>query len=274
MTRSSPHRPVTLTGLPTDCNSSYLRGPAQAPAAIRAVLHSGMGNSCASDGTDVSRPDVLRDAGDVPLQEDEGDFERIAQAAQAAFARGGALFLGGDHFVTWPVIEGMARAGLKPPHLVHIDAHPDLYPEFDGNRHSHASPMARLCEAGRLGSLTQIGIRASNAVQQAQIERYGVRVFAPQDLPRALQALPGGPTYVSLDLDGLDPAFAPGVSHHEPGGLSVREVLALIAALPGPVVGADIVELNPARDINGMTAAVAVKLLKELTARIHAGRGC
>ena len=263
-------RPVTLTGLPTDCNSSFLRGPAAAPAAIRAVLKSAMGNPCASTGMDISSPDVLIDTGDAPLQENGGDFERIAAAAQAAFAKGGAVFLGGDHFVTWPVIEGLVRTGHAPPHLVHIDAHPDLYPDFDGNRNSHASPMARLCEAGRLKSLTQIGIRTINAQQRAQIERYDVRVFAPDALPLAKADLPCSSTYVSIDLDGLDPAFAPGVSHHEPGGLSVREVLAIIAALPGPLIGADIVELNPARDINAMTAAVAVILLKELTARIYA----
>ncbi len=270
MTSFAKLRPVTLTGLPTDCNSSYLRGPAAAPAAIRAVLRSGMGNTCASNGVDISSPGVLEDAGNAPLQEDAGDFERIVQASKAAFTKGGAVFLGGDHFVTWPVIEGMARAGFATPHLVHIDAHPDLYSDFEGNRYSHASPMARLCEAGRLQSLTQIGIRAINGVQRTQIERYGVRVFAPADMPLAAHDLPAGPVYVSIDLDGLDPAFAPGVSHHEPGGLSVREVLAIIATLPGPLLGADIVELNPSRDINAMTAAVAVKLLKELTARIYA----
>ena len=73
-----------------------------------------------------------------------------------------------------------------------------------------------------------------------------------------------GPTYVSIDLDGLDPSVAPGVSHHEPGGLTFREVLDIIDALSGPIVGADIVELNPSRDLVDMTAMVGAKLLKEL----------
>ncbi|MDO9489294.1 MAG: arginase family protein, partial [Sphingomonadaceae bacterium] len=76
--------------------------------------------------------------------------------------------------------------------------------------------------------------------------------------------LPTGPVYVSIDLDGLDPAYAPGVSHHEPGGLSTRQVLDAIHALEGPVIGGDIVELNPVRDINGMTAMVAAKFVREL----------
>ena len=72
-----------------------------------------------------------------------------------------------------------------------------------------------------------------------------------------------------MDLDALDPAFAPGVSHHEPGGLSVRDILSVLHRIEGPIVGADVVELNPARDVNGMTATVAAKLVKELAALAH-----
>ncbi len=263
-------RPVKLIGLPTDRNSSHIRGPAKAPSAIRKVLMSGMSNLCAENGTDLENPDVFVDGGDVDLCEDAGDFAKITTASALAFKNGAAVFLGGDHFVTWPIIEGLVSARIELPHLVHIDAHPDLYPDFEGNPESHASPMARLNENGRLRSLTQIGIRTVNDVQQKQIDRYGVKVIAPSELSNLADMLPTGPTYISIDLDGLDPAFAPGVSHHEPGGLAVREVLDIIGRLPGPIIGADIVELNPSRDINEMTAAVAVKLLKELAARIHA----
>jgi arginase len=77
-----------------------------------------------------------------------------------------------------------------------------------------------------------------------------------------------GPIYVSLDVDGIDPAFAPGVSHREPGGLSVRDVLSIIQTLPGPLVGADVVEFNTDRDLDGMTATVCAKIVKELAARM------
>ncbi len=83
--------------------------------------------------------------------------------------------------------------------------------------------------------------------------------------------MPAGPVYVTLDLDGLDPAFAPGVSHREPGGLSVRDVLDTVAAIPGTVVGADGVELTPDRDVDGLTAAVAAKFAREFVARMSAG---
>lgn len=259
---------VTLLGLPTDCNSSHLRGPAHAPAAIRTLMSGGMSNLCAENGTDLADPTVFKDAGDVAITETKDDFETIAKASQAAFENGPAVFLGGDHFVTWPVIEGLVRAHNARPHLVHIDAHPDLYPDFEDNPHSHASPMARLFENDRLASLTQIGIRTINPVQQTQIDKYGVKVITPSNLRDLRSVLPKGPTYLTIDLDGLDPAYAPGVSHHEPGGLSVRDVINIIADLPGPLIGGDIVELNPKRDLNDMTAAVAFKLLKEMVSRI------
>jgi arginase family enzyme len=77
-----------------------------------------------------------------------------------------------------------------------------------------------------------------------------------------------GNVYLSIDLDAIDPAFAPGVSHREPGGLTVREVVSVIQSIPGPIIGADVVELNPSRDINDLTAFVAAKLVKEIAARM------
>jgi agmatinase len=257
---------ITLIGLPTDRNSSYMRGPAQAPAAIRALMSCDMGHMTAEDGADVGL--LLDDRGDLALNEDEADHAVIAAAAADELARGPALFLGGDHFVTWPILEGL-HAIRRPVHIVHFDAHSDCYPHYGGNRASHASPFARIMEAGLAASLTQIGVRTVNAVQQAQIDRFGIAVFGPDDLDAARVALPSGDVYVSFDLDGLDPAFAPGVSHHEPGGLTVRQALSLIRDIPGRVIGADVVEYNPARDLNRMTAAVAAKLVKELAARMH-----
>jgi arginase family enzyme len=109
-----------------------------------------------------------------------------------------------------------------------------------------------------------VGVRTTNAVQQGQIERFRVRVTPPDAASLAQATFLEGPTYVSLDIDALDPAFAPGVSHHEPGGLSTRDVLAVLRQIEAPLVGADIVEYNPSRDINGVTAVLAAKLVKEV----------
>jgi len=114
--------------------------------------------------------------------------------------------------------------------------------------------------------LVQVGICTLNDHQRQQAERFGVEIIAMNDLDLTKASKFEGPLYISIDLDGLDPAYAPGVSHHEPGGLTVRQVIELLQRIDVPIVGADIVEYNPDRDLNNMTAAVAVKLLKELAA--------
>jgi arginase family enzyme len=122
-------------------------------------------------------------------------------------------------------------------------------------------------EGGLVQRLVQVGIRTLNPHQREQARRFGVGVLEMKDWRGELPALEG-PLYLSLDLDVLDPAFAPGVSHHEPGGLSVREVLRIPQGLEVSLVGADIVELNPFRDVAGVTAKVATKLYKELVAQM------
>lgn len=263
---------VTLLGLPTDINSSHRRGPAKGPAAARAQLNCDAYGLTAECGVDLADPAVFRDAGDLALTESPADLDLIADGVARIMRHGAGLFVGGDHFVTWPILEGLRRTGRPPPQILHIDAHPDLYPTFDDNPRSHASPFARILENGLCAGLTQVGIRATNTIHHGQSARYGVKVFSARQVARALADLPAGPVYISIDLDGLDPAFAPGVSHQEPGGLTVREVLNLIDQVPGPVIGADIVELNPDCDLGQMTANLAAKLIKELAGRMAGDR--
>jgi agmatinase len=255
---------VRLIGLPTDCNSSFLRGAAQAPGLVRAQLFSAHSNLATERGGAIGSDIFLNDIGDLPLREGPGDDALITAAVAAALAAGEApLLLGGDHAVTYPVLVAIA-AHHGPVDILHFDAHPDLYDDFEGNRRSHASPFARIMEAGLARRLVQVGIRTLNDHCQAQATRFGVEIVPMRDFSAALVPKLAGPVYVSLDLDGLDPAFAPGVSHHEPGGLSVRDILDVLAAIDAPVIGADIVEYNPCRDINAMTAVVAAKFVKEL----------
>ena len=116
------------------------------------------------------------------------------------------------------------------------------------------------------GRLIQVGVRTLNAHQRSQASKFGVEILGAERwrdvLPLLLRVR--GSVYVSLDLDVLDPAYAPGVSHPEPGGLSVREVLDVLAAIKVPVIGADIVEYNPQNDIRDLTGRVAAKFVKEL----------
>lgn len=265
----SPPAKAALLGAPHDANSSFLRGPALAPARIRETFHNGSSNMTTERGVVLDKGGWI-DAGDVAVPPQPGDAPAITAAVSALREQGlRVLVLGGDHSITYPVIRATA-AHRDPFTILHIDAHPDLYDELDGNRYSHACPFARIMEAGLAARLVQVGIRTLNAHQQAQAERFGVEMIDMAAWGRGERPAIDGPVYISLDLDGLDPAFAPGVSHHEPGGLTSREVLDLIHALPGPIIGADIVEYNPTRDVSGMTAAVAVKFVKELLGRMLA----
>ncbi len=261
---------VTLLGIPNDENSSFLRGAAGAPPAIRRALHSPSSNLSTESGLDLgdelSSPQArLCDAGDLP----EGvPFARIEEAVSELLERGErVLSLGGDHAIAYPILRAYGRR-FPRLNVLQLDAHPDLYDELDGDRLSHACPFARVMEDGLAGRLVQAGIRTLNPHQRRQAARFGVEILEMKDWPGAAPFDFDRPLYLSLDLDVLDPAFAPGVSHHEPGGLSVREVIALIQSLEAPLVGADVVELNPARDPSGVTAMVAAKLVKELAARM------
>lgn len=255
-----------VLGVPWDGGSSYLRGPGRAPARIREQLRSPAGNLCAESGRDLADEPRFHLLGDLRLDPAAAAMARIEAGAAAVLERGARLLcLGGDHSLTAPLVRACARhhAGLQ---LLQVDAHPDLYDEFAGDRDSHACPMARIMEEGLVGRLVQLGIRTMTPHQRAQAERFGTRVVEMRSRPlgRPWEIELGGPLYVSIDLDGLDPAFAPGVSHPEPGGLGIRELIAVVQGLAGPLVAADIVELNPLRDTQGLTAAVAAKLVKEL----------
>ena len=257
---------IRLIGLPTDSHSSFLRGPARAPAAIRAALASDHANSASESGLELGTDIIIDDAGDLPLNEDDGDFGLIRAAArEAANSNAVPIFLGGDHMVTYPIVAGLAQQ-LGPVGILHFDAHPDLYDDFEGDPLSHASPFARIMEHGLAARLVQVGIRTMNRHCREQVERFGVDVIEMRDFAVDRVSIPDGPLYISIDMDALDPAFAPGVSHHEPGGLSVRDIISVLHRVRQPIVGADLVEYNPDRDINGMTAVVAAKLVKELAA--------
>lgn len=262
---------VRLIGLPTDSHSSFVRGPAGAPRAIRDALWSDHSNSAAENGLELGHDILVEDIGDLALDETVGDVERIRAAAEQASREDvAAVFLGGDHMVTNPIVAGICAA-RGPVNILHFDAHPDLYEDYEGDPLSHASPFARIMERGDAGRLVQVGIRTANQHCRAQAEKYGVETVEMRDFDADAVPIPEAPLYISIDLDALDPAFAPGVSHHEPGGLSVRDVLSVLRRVRGPIVGADVVELNPTRDVNGMTAVVAAKFVKELAAL--AGRG-
>ena len=252
---------IILQGIAYDDKSSFMKGPALAPPAIRSQYHSDAFNFYAENGLEIS-PERLEDKGDfIPSQ--YNDIEHITSSNLNDKLP--IITLGGDHSITYPVARAIhAKHGKL--NLLHIDAHADLYEEFEGDRFSHACPFARILEDGLVNQLVQVGIRTMTDNQQQVADRYGVKVIPMRSF--SIDRIPEfeGPVYISLDLDGLDPAFAPGVSHHEPGGFSTRQVLDIIQSIKAPVIGADIVEYNPKRDLNECTAVLCAKFLKEIGA--------
>lgn len=258
----------TVLGIPFDAQSSYLRGAAEAPPKIREAIRCDASNTWSETGVDLGVPGAYADAGDLELGSKTDAFAAIETSVYALLEQGKRpVSLGGDHSITYPIVKAF---GGKYPLLTifHFDAHPDLYDEFEGNRFSHACPFARIMEAGLATRLVQIGIRTMTGHQRQQAERFGVEVLEMRALPAYQKLKASAPIYVTFDMDVLDPAFAPGISHREPGGMSVREAIAHLHAIEGEIVGADIVEYNPVQDISGITATVAAKILREILGKM------
>lgn len=254
---------IIIQGFPYDDKSSFQKGANLAPPLIRKFLHSESSNTFAENGIDVSQS-VIVDKGDFEIA-DYLDIELITQKHLKQCHK--ILSLGGDHSITFPIIKAFGQFYPKID-ILHIDAHADLYHEFEGDPYSHACPFARIMENKLADRLIQIGIRTLNTHQKEQSEKFRTEIFEMKDFNQF--ALPEfkNPVYVSLDMDGFDPAFAPGVSHQEPGGLSSRDVINIIHQIDSPVIGADIVEYNPSRDVQGITGILAAKMSKELLAKM------
>jgi agmatinase len=263
---AKPGTPVIL-GVPFDANSSWLRGAAGAPPIIRVALDSISSNLWTETGVDLGAEGAYCDAGDLKFTFEE-PFAAIETKVGELLDRSlRPVCLGGDHSITLPIMRTFGKhvRGLT---ILHFDAHPDLYDELEGNRLSHACPFARIMEEGAAKRLIQIGIRTMTGHQREQAQKFGVEVIEMRQLPVLDRMKVDGPIYISFDLDALDPAFAPGISHREPGGMSTREAIAHIHAITGKIAGADIVEFNPAQDTTQITATVAEKLMKEILGKM------
>jgi len=220
------------------------------------------------------------DGGDVPftrLYELEAAHEDIERFI-SSFKREGVLTLavGGDHSVTLPVLRGLVTDG--PVGLIHIDAHTDTWDEFMGSRYSHGAPFRRAVEEELIDPrrTIQIGIRgAQNSTEGWDYSlSTGMRVVPMDEVSRvgvesvgqeAMQIVGTGPTYLSFDIDSIDPAFAPGTGTPEIGGLTSLESLALLRSLRGvQLMGADVVEVAPPFDPTGVTSLTAATIVYEL----------
>ncbi len=277
---------VALLGIPFDGGSSYRPGSRFAPREIR--QHSSLIRPY-NPALQVSPFEVLRvaDVGDVDVNPIgiEDTFTRVEYAVGALHdAKVIPLCVGGDHSLSLPLLRAVVRRH-GPVGMVHIDSHQDMWEEYFGNKYFHGTPFRRAVEEGLLDTkrVVQIGIRGP-VYAEADFDfarRHGIRwVTAPQLAHEGfkwaidqLRVVHGGPVYLSFDIDGVDPAFAPGTGTPEVGGLTSREALELVRSLVDvPLVGADVVEVSPPYDHAGITSMLAANIVFEIVSVIATTR--
>jgi arginase len=256
---------LSLLGIPHDDNSSFMKGPAEAPPLIRQKFHCDAYSDFSESGIETAAKDLIQDHGDIPFAGTSVDpWALIEETVRGAMESGDPLIcLGGDHAITHPIMRAVRQRNPKLT-ILHVDAHPDIYHVYQGNMRSHACPFARIMEERLADRLIQVGLRSVTEHHREQFSRFGVEAIEAAYCHDDLRFDISTPVYISIDMDGLDPAYAPGVSHREPGGLTPRQVINWIHQIRQPIVAADIVEYNPRCDISEMTAILAAKLLKEI----------
>jgi agmatinase len=267
---------VALVGVPMDLGVTNRAGARLGPRAVRAVERIGPYNHALEV---VPRAQCrAADIGDVPLSTRYSLDRSIEDIAQfyARLRRAGVrpLSVGGDHSVTYPILKALAPDA--PLGLVHIDAHCDTMGEFDGSKFHHGGPFRQAVLAGALDPerTVQIGIRGPAEIFWGFSYESGMTVLHIEDVDRlgvagvvetARRVVGDGPTYISFDVDGLDPAYAPGTGTPEAGGLSPREAQAILHGLKGlDIVGGDVVEVAPQYDPTSNTAMVGAQMLFEI----------
>ena len=221
----------------------------------------------------------VADLGDTPVNPVEIVATRAAitaRVAEVAAAGATPLCAGGDHLVTLPILRALGRDA--PLGLVHVDAHSDTWDTFFGSRYTHSTPFRRAIEEGLVDPRRsiQIGLRGSmhSAADNDWALAQGIRMIAMEELrdigiaaavAEALRVAGDGATYLSFDIDSVEPAFAPGTGTPEIGGITPWEAMQIVRGLaPLDLVGADLVEVSPPLDVGGVTALLGATLMWEM----------
>jgi agmatinase len=271
---------VAIIGIPFDSGTTYRPGARFGPRGIRNA--SGILRPYPAEGEEAWGPFVnltVVDYGDVEVDQhyiDETVAQIQAELSRVVEAGVMPVCLGGDHTISLPILRALAQK-YGSMALVDLDAHPDFREPKPGRPYSHATPFRIAVQEGLIDprSAVQVGIRGPlSAPLLDQVGEVGVTAITADEITRqgldgAIRAIDrikaeGRPTYVSLDIDCVDPAFAPGTGVPEVGGLTSREVIALVRSLRGlSVVGFDIVEVAPAYDVAELTSLLAATLVYE-----------
>lgn len=254
-----------LLGAPMDFSASFRPGSRFGPEAIRQVSYNLEEYSLQLQ---QSLEDMeFYDAGDLilPFGNVSRSLELIEQAVDQLLKAGQRPFIiGGDHLISYPCLKAFSRH-YKDIKIVHIDAHADLRDQFVGEHLSHATVIGNALRSLPLGGVWQFSIRSATR-DEHEFARKHTRFFPFHLLGplREVIAELSGPVYVTLDIDAVDPAYAPGTGTPESGGISPAELLAGLELLGQcDVVGFDLVEVAPAYDVSSITAALGAKIIRE-----------
>ncbi len=256
---------VALLGVPYDGTQSYRQGAAAGPQAVRRASWS---LETYSPALEQDLQEVgLRDLGDLAVAglDPAAMVARVHEAVARLPAEVAPLLLGGDHTASVGAVQALARRTPELRVLV-LDAHLDLRDAYEASPWSHACAARRIWETVGDGRIIQLGVRSGLREEWEFARRHCRWVGRVLALPETVvEELRGHPVYVSVDLDVLDPAFAPGVGNPEPGGPTFADLLdALYLLRDLPVVGADVVETAPPLDPSGATEVAAAKLVREM----------
>ncbi len=267
---------IALIGVPTDLGVTNRPGARFGPRALRTIERVGPYHHALNVAPIVNHR--IADVGDVPfrsrfdLKSSLEDIETYYEAVVAAGVR--PLSVGGDHSITYPILKALGKE--RPVGLIHFDAHCDTGGAFDGSKFHHGGPFRLAVLDGVLDPkrTIQIGIRGPAELLWEFSYDSGMTVVHIEDVVRngaewvakkARAAVGDGPVYISFDVDGLDPAFAPGTGTPEVGGLYPREVQQILWSLSGlDIVGGDVVEVAPQYDPSTNTAQIGAQMLFEI----------
>lgn len=270
---------IALVGIPWDGGTTNRAGARHGPREVR-NLSSLMRAAHHASGVAPFRIANIADVGDLPVNPINllDGLALIEQGMRGIVATGALpLSVGGDHLTTLPVLRALAEE--RPLGLIQFDAHSDTNDTYFGdNPFTHGTPFRRAIEEGLLDPrrIVQIGIRGSLYApdEHAWAREQGIRIIYIEEVARrgaeevmeeARRIAGEGPTYVTFDIDAIDPSMAPGTGTPEAGGLTTREALAMIRLLAGVnIAGADVVEVSPPFDLGGMTALAGATVLFEL----------
>jgi len=271
---------LCVLGIPWDASSTYRKGSHQSPIILRSATSGALYNTYTETGVNLKDKWQIFDIGDANISNSKpiSDRNKILEIIRKYNKYGMRfLFLGGDHLSTYFAFWSLKQLEEKKIGLIYLDAHPDLYDQYEGNKYSHACVVRRIVEDTHIDPeyIVQVGIRASTPEQTEYANSKGIKTITTKEfqsntangsaelvksyLPKNLDAI-----YLSVDLDVLDPAYAPGVGNPQPGGLSTREVIDFIHGLQGLKISAfDITELCPTIDYSGITAFASSKIIQE-----------